>query len=686
MKNDFDFIRDKIENSGVNAPADMDESYVMRKLEGVEPEAVPQLVEVKPKKPRYGLITGIAAAFVAVVTLSVLGVMLFSQQTRPAPAPGGVAKPSVSADIPLKTFNSYDEVKEYAAAIKKNASSYSLGKKYDAYIVEEDRAADAADNGSSGSSGNSSGGSSGGSGAGSGSHSETYRQVEGVDEADIVKTDGKYLYITDGNNFCIGVYSATDHPEMVTTIYPESFDRPTVMPYDSDDDDLDVFVQEMYLYNDRLIVCCMTRGEHFEYNTAVLVYDISDINNIKLIDRLNQSGRYNTSRMIGDRLYMLSEYDVYPDEFKAPVCCRGDGNAEIPVDCVYSVENPTDSDMLIVGGFGITDGSNEAQSSAILGSVEDVYCNENNLYIYTTKWHYDVIVDEERGSSAASKNDDPITTDIYKVSLTDGIAFTAFGTVEGYLDSRYSLDEKDGYLRVAATLEDEDYRDTNALYILDGSLKEVGRVSGFAKNESIKAVRYVGNTAYVITYEQTDPLFVIDLSNPTKPAILGEVKIDGFSTMLVPIDDNTVLGLGVYTADVEGISMQVRDGFKLALFDVSDKLHPKVLDEKAYPGCDSEVMSEPRALIYNPDRGDWLIPLNAYDVPVVDEYGCDDIGYRGGALNFKVQDGKLVEIDRPVADAKESRYINRCLYVGENIYMIYNEYYNPIEIYTAKYK
>ena len=688
MKNDFDFIKDKIENSSVNAPDTMDEGFVLNKLEGITPDPVPHLVEVKPKKSHAALIAGLAAAFVAVIALSVVGV-IYSAHHHIHPDNSSLIRPSVSADIPLKTFQSYDEVKEYAATIQKYHFSGTFGIKDGAYAVEEERTADAAapENNSSEKSSGSSAGSSGG----SESYSETYRQVEGVDEADIVKTDGKYLYITsEGGDENVMIYTADDRPELVATVYPGSFDRPTVNPVLSDDDTLDVFVQEMYVTDGRLIVVCMTRGGHFDYNTAALVYDISDVKNIRLIDRLNQSGYYSTSRMIGDRLYMLSEYDVYPDEFEAPICCRGDENKEIPVDCVYSVEHPTDTNMLIVGGFDLSDGSTESQSSAILGSVEDVYCNESNLYIYTTKWKYDVLIDyaEAENSYIPKQSDDTITTDIYKVSLTDGIRFTAFGTVEGYLDSRYSLDEKDGYLRVAATVENNKGRESNALYILDSNLKEVGKTTGFAKDESIKAVRYVGDTAYVITYEETDPLFVIDLSDPAKPTILGEVKIDGFSTMLVPIDDNTVLGLGVYTDNRPGISMEVQSGFKLALFDVSDKLHPKVLDEKSYPNYYSSVMTEPRALVYNPDRDDYLIPLNFEDTHLNSEidYYMPDI--RGGALNFKVQDGRLVEIDRPVinSDNADADLISRCLYVGENIYMISNEYYESVEVYTAKYK
>lgn len=696
MKNDFDFIKDKIEDSGVHAPAEMDESFVIDKLADVQPDPTPILTEVKPKKHHYALISGIAAAFVAIVALSVIGGILISQRITPVSEPTASA-PSIKADIPLKTFSDYDEVKKQVKEI--DSYNFSGSRNYGLWSddsVDYNSESYESGSGSSGSSGSSSDSKSGGSGSGSESYSETYKQVEGVDEADIVKTDGKYIYVASENGAKgIDIYSATDDPVRVATIYPDHPSDPMKpSAYYEDDDDLDVFVEEMYLYGDKLIAVCMTRGEHFTYNTMAAVYDVSDIKNIKLADQFHQSGDYSTTRMIGDTLYLISEHSVYDGDFEIPVCYRGEEVQEIPVDCVYCTPNPTESTMLIVGGYSLSDGSSDLQSTAILGSVEDVYCNESNMYLYTTKWRYTEIVDYDYYDGGIipdyyqTKDYEPITTDIYKVSLKDGIAFTAYGTVEGYLDSRYSLDEKNGYLRVAATTENAINVETNCLYVLDENLKEVGSVTGFAENESIQAVRYVGDVAYVITYEQTDPLFVIDLSVPAKPTILGEVKIDGFSTMLVPVDENTILGVGVYTEDSEYTTMQVQNGVKLALFDVSDKLHPKVLDEKSYRGCESEAVYEPRAFVYNPDRNDYLIPLNYYEYKNDRNWEYADTVVHGGALNFKIENGKIVEVARP--EVKITRdygdSIDRCLYVGDFIYLIYNGYYDETAVYAVKYQ
>ena len=680
MKNDYEFLKDKLENSGVKAPQSIDERYVLDRLEGIEPEQAPAPVlrELKPKKRRTGWIIGIAAAFVAVVGLSVFGAIRLMKKPP--------VSPIMSADIPLKRFESYDEVR---AQVKENAGrkdyltrdglDYEMMAMEDgAYNISEKTAPQSAD--------------SGGSGNSSDSHSETYRQVEGVDEADIVKTDGRYLYVVAGDE-SVGIFSADDQPRLLAEIVPGAL---SATPDEVDEDDgTDVFVEEMFLYDEKLVLVGVSRDKSFDYSAVSLVYDVSDIGSIRLVDSFHQSGNYTASRMIGDNLYMISEYRLRRDDFEIPTCYSGDVKREIPINCVYSVEEPEDNDMLIVGGYSLSNSSGEVNSTAVIGAVEDVYCNEDNLYIYTSKWNYrDWAVTDGFGADLSDDAwEQHITTDIFKVSLHDGITFTAYGTVEGWLDSRYSLDEHNGFLRVAATLENANYDDVNALYVLDENLKKVGSVTGFAENESIKAVRYVGDTAYVITYEQTDPLFVIDVSDPTAPVILGEVKIDGFSSMLVPVDENTVLGLGFYTEDSDRIDMQVQMGFKLALFDVSDKTAPKVLDEKIYREHYSDVMYEPRALVYNPDRGDYLIPLNAFNIRSVTDsnVASDDISEnRGGALNIKVENGRIVEIDHPAAESDDGVFypVSRCLYVGDTIYMISNEsgLAENVRVFTAKYQ
>ena len=333
----------------------------------------------------------------------------------------------------------------------------------------------------------------------------------------------------------------------------------------------------------------------------------------------------------------------------------------------------------MLSAYDTLDFSTQTESKSILGGVDDIYCNENHMYIYSTVWD-----DANRGDDWSGSYN--VSTQILKVDLTDGLGFTAYASVKGQVDDQYALDEYDGNLRIATTTYDYlDGNDSNHLFVLDDSLNVIGSVNGFAENESIKAVRYMGDTAYVITYEQTDPLFVIDLSAPTAPAILGEVKISGFSTMLVPIDENTLLGIGYHTEDEDYTTLEVQEGLKLALFDVSDKANPKVLDSKSYLYCDSMVQYNPKALVYNPDRNDFIIPLNYsnwghYDSAKQEYVYVDD--YYGGVLNFRVDGGKLNEISRYKTDYDA---VDRCVYVGDTIYMTHYED-DGLEIDSVKYK
>ena len=677
MKNDFDFIKDKIENSGVTAPEHMDEDYVLSAIADSEPKAVPFA------KRGWARVTAAAASFVLIAGIAI-GVAAHLNR-KPADIP------AVSDDTELIRFTDRDQV---LSALKKINKRASRGKS----VIYED--AEAYSIGSNSADGAASAAS--GSRSGTGSHSETYKQVEGVDEPDIIKTDGRYIYAVENR------YSEQDYAEIssvcifkaepgasepVCRVTPAD-DRAATPDEATPDEEYNyyyrsVYINDIFVTGGRLTVICNDStdwadggGYHYEQLTRAYVYDVSDADNVRLIDTFTQSGSCTSSRMIGDTLYLISnEYDCDC----IPVCGRSADPDELSADCIYSVERPSDSSFLIVSAYDTLDRSADTDSKAILGAGDDIYCNEENLYIIAAEYDRGVwlfgddyaVTDDDAASSAFSPY--AVKTKIFKVSLTDSVEFTAHCEVEGCVDSQYSLDERSGYLRVVTTSRNDDHEDVNNLFVLNGDLDKVGAVTGFAETESVKAVRYVGDVAYVITYEQTDPLFVIDLSAPADPKIMGEVKISGFSTMLVPIDENTVLGIGYNTDDVDYTDMEVTDGVKLALFDVSDKSAPKVLDSRSYVCYDSPVTYNPRALVYNPDRGDYVIPLNYYHYDSSDktdymtddewdEYWKNHTEQYGGALNFRAEGGRIVETG--LYKSAHDR-IERCVYVGDTVYMTY---------------
>ena len=684
MKNDFDFIKDKIENSGVKAPDDMGEQFVMDALA----DSQPKVVSINSKRRRTSIaVSSIAAVLVVAIAVGVALKISSDRNRIPTdPDTGKIEVQTVPDESGLIRYKDRDEVKAAVkSVIDERYNSYS--KDYDSAIAEEYSAA--ADGGSYrsdsaiGRSG-ASGSATGGSGDDSSSFSETYKQVEGVDEADIIKTDGKYIYCAEGYGDEISVFTAKgeDSQKVAVIHISDSVES-------SDDEDAPFYtnyLSEFYLCGDRLVAMCGYYGDTDE--TRARVYDISDKNDITLLDTMTQSGSYISSRMIGDTLYTVSSYYIYDEEDDLPRCGNTSTPDEIPADCICAMSRPTDTGFLIVSAYDTKDFEASTESKAVFGGATDIYCSLSNMYVYTTAWDNgssDVIYESSFYTDRSN-----VSTKILKIDLTDGPDFSAVGEVSGYVDSQYSLDESDGNLRVATTSY-ENGRDTNNLFVLDEELNIIGSVTGFAKNESIKAVRYVGDTAYVITYEQTDPLFVIDLSSPTSPEILGEVKISGFSTMLVPVDENTVLGLGYHTEDEDYIDMEVQEGFKLALFDVSDKSNPKVLDSVSFVDYYSEVQYDPKALVYNPDRGDYIIPLNYAHYGHDDYYYYDDEDYDpddvsefcGGMLNFRVEDGKIVVTDKYRSGKTENT--ERCIFIDDTIYMTYR-YFGNIALETTSYK
>ena len=684
MMNDHDFVERSINNCGVNAPKYMDEAYVLEKLADTQPKVV-----ALPKKRSYGRIAAVAAVFVFVAAIGAAVGVHFANRKA--------VIPEVTKETGLIQFTDHAQVraamKEIGDRIQRTNTLYYGVEDEAAEMITADGAKAADVNGSSAMPSYQA---SDTGATGSASHSDTYKQVEGVDEADIIKTDGRYIYAVehtfsyDDNYYQndVAVFEAVAGvTDPIFRIVPgEDYSSATADEAIRDENKNYVdnwrYISDIFIRDTRLIMIVdddrtwEERGEYkYEQMTRAYVYDISDMDSVRLLDSYSQSGFYTSSRMIGDNLYLIS--NEYSDG-EIPVCGNTYDEGYIPADCIYSIEKPSAESFLIVSAFNTLDSSYSADTKAILGVGSEIYCNEDNLYITAADYSYQTYSDEDYAVDVAvdvaeksyiAYSRSAVTTKIFKVSLSGGVSFTAYGEVDGYINNNYSLDEFNGYLRVAATTTNDDYEDTNSLYVLDSDLDIVGSVTGFAETESIKAVRYVGDTAYVITYERTDPLFVIDLSDPTAPEILGEVKISGFSTMLVPIDGDTVLGLGVSTSDADYTDMEVTDGFKLALFDVSDKSSPKVLDSRVYEYCYSAVTYNPKALVYNAERGDFVIPLNYAYYNYDESTGVYTDEQYGGMLNFTVEGGRIVETDRYTSSL---RHFDRCVYVGDTVYMTYN--------------
>lgn len=434
-------------------------------------------------------------------------------------------------------------------------------------------------------------------------YSKTNVQVENVDEADIVKTDGDYIYYVTRNNVFI----------------VNAKELKTISSLQIKEDKKQFNPSEIFINDDKLIVL----GNYYEYeevvtkegeitpdiayeeeligrakpaytntaritsiNTAkAIVYDISNKENPKIIREVGLDGYYMNSRMIGDNIFFVSRkssyyYDGIKDDEILPrvqdsIAQQKTRNIEC-TDIAY-FRGTDEHSYMLVGGFNINN-NNEMSVETFFGASQDVYASENNLYlaqtVYDDNWY--------------------ANTTIYRFALINSqIVLQAKGEVEGYLNNQFSMDEYEGNLRLATTytiregneevvgdadgvpvVSSSETKYSNRLYVLDKDLNEIGRIDDLAKDEKIYSVRFIGKMGYIVTFEQVDPLFVIDLSNPKKPEIKGELKIPGYSSYLHPYDENHIIGIG-YNTKSNGHGGITTDTMKMSMFDVSDVENPK---------------------------------------------------------------------------------------------------------------
>lgn len=378
-------------------------------------------------------------------------------------------------------------------------------------------------------------------------HSETNNQVQGVDEADIVKTDGKYIYSFSATKCEIRIIKAGKQPELIKTINVASQDF-----YPN---------SNMYLMDNRLV---MIGNSSEREETIARIYDISKPQQAEMIYECKQSGYYNTSRLIGDKLYVATNYNLRtrevdedkPETFVPSVDCK-DYVGVLPAEDVYINRNCSRAVYTVVCAFNITTGK-LCSSQSILGGTYTLYCNTNNII--------------------TADYSDNGKTNVTRFAIDNGkVEFKAEGEIDGNLLNQFSIDEYKGYFRFVTTnqggvetrtgnIVSYKYTQSNSLIILDSELKKVSSIDNLAPDERVYSVRFMGDIAYFVTLRQVDPLFSADLSDPENPKIIGALKIPGFSNYLFPYGDGKLLGIGRDADEKTGRT----GGVKLSMFDTSN--------------------------------------------------------------------------------------------------------------------
>lgn len=573
----------------------------------------------------------------------------------------------------IRTAKNYDEIYEYISEQQKTYESAAEN-----YAVREDRDSGGAAEGAADTAKSmemeavADEAAAPESGAG---YSDTNVREEGVGEPDIVKTDGKRIYIVNNQRVQI-VDIAKEEMKQLGTVKLSG----------------ESYISEIFIKDDRLVVVYTQTefsdkdgayGGYREYTIAE-TFDVSRPEKPKSIGKVAQSGTYNNMRVAGGYVYLFSNF--YADTY----CARAERDAYIPsvqgkrIDSgdILMPAASMGNKYTIVTAFSMKDPEKKIDSKAIFGSAGMCYVSRNNIYVCESNYgFYDVMPLARNSGSGEQDSGSSVTqTCIRKVSYRDG-KLEAVGqtVVDGTLNDSFSIDEYEGNLRLAVTVsrlfsgdsglmlpgvraeEEEQQQDTNSLYILDENLEEISRIEGLAPDETIYSARFMGDTGYFVTFRQIDPLFSVDLSNPKKPEVIGELKIPGFSEYLHPYGEGLLLGIGM---DVDETGTTT-DGVKLSMFDISDPSDvsevQKYILENTYS---TDVSSNYKAALVDPGKN--LIGFTAY----------------GDTTQYYIfsyeEDGFECLFERELAG---SAWDVRGLYSGSRLYLIAG---NTVESYDIK--
>lgn len=381
-------------------------------------------------------------------------------------------------------------------------------------------------------------------------YSTTNLQMEGVDESDIAKIDGSYIYTVEDKYIVITDIRDGKLKEVTRFLPKDCGASDRVMEIYVDGDQLILVVQcyETSLEEDSAF-CYKMNGKS---TTQIQVYSIVDRKNPEFEGRLIQDGYYNTSRKIGDVVYLFTQYNMtsdvvgYVEKEYTSVIPKVNGE-KVAASEIYLPESSGESGIL-VSSLDVNKPDKVLDSKLVISGYAQTYISKDALYLYEEDY------------------DGAMITNIAKFALDEGrISGVAAAAVRGYVRDTFAINASDGYLRVLTTdysTEDE----VNALYILDENMKLTGQLTGIAPGEEIYAARFMGNTGYFVTYRNTDPLFTVDLSDPAKPEIIGELKVTGFSEYLHFWDDTHLLGIG-YESDENTGNIE---NIKLSMFNIEN--------------------------------------------------------------------------------------------------------------------
>ena len=517
--------------------------------------------------------------------------------------------------------------------------------------------------------------------------SETNNQVQGVDEADIVKTDGKHIFQAEQNK--VRIIKAIPGSEMTllsTISYDQSFS-----PYQLflEDGKLVVIGYQNHNFSKPLDkIAKDTLIAPMMQSTKVIVYNVENPAKPSQIREIEVEGHYVSSRKVEGMVYLITNH--YPDywllEEKREIDIRpkysdsaaGSEEKTVSYDDIRYFPDSKEPNYMMIAAFDLDSPKKEATLTTYLGSGNQIYMSKESLYLAVQN-HSELPMDE-RGIIAPD-------TDIHKFAI-DGmdVSYHSSATVPGMVLNQFSMDEHKGYFRTVTTKGfawDDTKPSSNQLYILDENLKQAGKIEGLARGERIYSARFMGDRIYMVTFKETDPLFVIEASDPSNPKVLGELKIPGFSNYLHPYDENHIIGFGQDTKIVaeKGSNSGPRiitNGVKISMFDVSDMSNPKEKFTEIIGGMGtySPLNHDHKALLFNKNKNLFAFPITVYKNSDKNEY--EQIFEYQGAYIYNIDPAtgfnlksKITHITgkMPIYEEWDSS-IQRLLYIGDTLYAL----------------
>ena len=537
--------------------------------------------------------------------------------------------------------------------------------------------------------------------------STTNVQEQGVDEPDVVKTDGKVIYAV-VNGWLHAVDAHADPPVLLDRLQLD-----------------DGYGHQLFLHGDRLLVlqnAWVTPEQQqsrqasgtgvssgpiaaYPYGKAVTrltEVDISDPAHLRVVKTERADGEYVDARLTGDtaRIVVVSRAQVM--YAAAAVSANSEGAAIakrrrlvrrarlaawrpgkyfhdrrkghaksrygplVPCGDVRYPVRFSGLDTITILTVDMAKGLPSVDEDSILSDAQVVYGSPQRLYVATQRWLPPATTDQP---------DPPdITTQIHEfdASEPDTTTYAATGSVKGFLLNQFALSEYRGALRVATTESPEWWPNPSqagagsAVTTLDvDHLAPLGRVGGLGAGERIYAVRFLGDTGYVVTFRQVDPLYVVDLADAAHPNVAGQLELEGYSSYLHPVGDNLLLGVGRTIG-----AGNEPNGTQLSLFDVADPAHPALLAQRSIAGGNSSAEFDHHAFLWWPATKLAVMPVTIYDYTAKQDGSYEYKPPFVGAIGFHVDRSGIDEVGRITHPADDSYLwdVLRATVIGDRLF------------------